>query len=174
MRDEKQLLLDEIKSKADTSKILMLLSYKNLNANTTADFRSELVKAGGEFTVIGKRVFRKAAEQAGIQLADVEMPGHVAFVTSAADPVDTTKAIFTFRKQNQDTIEVLGGQFEGQTCTAADFEQVANLPTQDVMRAQLLSVFEAPMSQTVSVMQALLTAPMHLLENKAKKEEAAS
>ena len=171
MKAEKQLLLDQIIEKTSASKVLMLLSYKNLDANVTANFRNGLLKAGGELTVTGKRVFRKAAEEAGIKLTDVEMPGHVAFVTSQADPIETTKAIFTFTKENKDTLEVLGGQFEGQNCTAKDFEEVANLPTQDAMRAQMLGLFGAPMSQLVSVMQSLLTSPIYLLDNKVKKEE---
>lgn len=171
MKAEKQLLLDEIIQKASGSNLLMLLSYKKLDANSTANFRSGLMKAGGELTVTGKRVFRKAAEEAGIKLEDFEMPGHVAFVTSDADPIETTKAIFTFSKEHKDTLEVLGGQFEGQNCTAKDFEEVANLPTQDAMRAQMVGLFQAPMTQLVSVMQSLLTSPVYLLDNKVKKEE---
>jgi large subunit ribosomal protein L10 len=170
MRPEKQLLLDEVKDKTVASKILMLLSYQNLNANVTANFRSDIIKAGGDFTVIAKRLFRKAAKDAGIVIEDIDYDGHIAFVTSKENPVDTTKAIYTFRKENKDTLNILGGLFEGQACKAEDFEAVAKLPTKDGMRSQMLGLFQAPMSQVVSVMQSLLSSPLYLLENKCAKE----
>ena len=44
------------------------------------------------------------------------------------------------------------------------------LPAKDEMRAQLLGLFEAPMSQTLSTMESLLTSVMHCLENKKDKD----
>ena len=51
-----------------------------------------------------------------------------------------------------------------------DLEIISQLPTKDVMRSQLLGLFEAPMSQTLAVMEALLCSVPHCLENKAALE----
>lgn len=170
MRSEKQFLLDDAESRVSTSGITVAFSYKGMNANTTSDFRDAIVSAGGSIYVMKKTMLVKAAKQAGLNLDLKELPGHIALMYSDEDnAVASTKALYTFKKESGGLLEVLGGKFEGQPCKADDFEKISKLPTQDEMRAQMLSVFEAPMAQTLSVVEALLTSVMHCLENKAKE-----
>jgi large subunit ribosomal protein L10 len=169
MRAEKQYLLDEIKEGIDNSNMMIVLSYQNLNANNTANFRKELEKTGGSMLVVKKRVFLKAAESSGYVLHHKNMKGHVGLVFSGDDAVTTTKAIYKFRKDNDNTLEILGGHFQKKICSSKDFEKVSKLPSLEQMRAELLGVLEAPMAETLSVMNALLTSVMHCLENKANQ-----
>lgn len=169
MRKEKQYLLDEMKECIDNSEMMVVLSYENLTANKTSDFRRELEKTGGSMLVVKKRVFLKAAEEAGFVLQQADMRGHIGVVFSSDDAVSTTKTIFKFYKDNDKTLEVLGGHFQRKICSAKDFEKVSKLPSLDQMRSELLATLEAPMAETVSVMNALLTSVMHCLENKANQ-----
>ena len=52
-------------------------------------------------------------------------------------------------------------------CSASDVEQISKLPSKEEMRAQFLGTLEAPLSQTLGVIEALLTTVMHCLENKS-------
>ncbi len=94
------------------------------------------------------------------------LQGHIAVVFANEDPVQTTKAIFQFCQENEEVLEVIGGRFEGAICSAQDVEQISKLPSKDEMRAQFLGTLEAPLAQTLAVMDALLTSVMHCLENK--------
>lgn len=167
MRKEKQLLLDEIKEKIESSNALVLTQYQSLKPNLSADFRMKLMKAGGGFAVVKKRVLLKAAEESGLKLDESALEGHIGVGFATQDPVAFTKAISEYAKENKETFAILGGQFEGKFCTADDVRAIADLPSQDVMRAQFIGLLEAPMSQTLSVIQALLTSIMYCLENKA-------
>jgi len=169
MRAEKQYLLDEMRESIDNSDMMVVLSYENLSANKTSDFRRELEKTGGSMLVVKKRVFLKAAEHAGFALEKTDMKGHIGVVFSSEDTVSTTKAIFKFCKDNESTLEILGGHFQKRICSPKDFEKVSKLPSLDQMRSQLLATLEAPMAETLSVMNALLTSVMHCLENKANQ-----
>lgn len=167
MRPEKQLLLNEIKDKIAGSKAIVIASYKRLEPNAASMFRTNLAKTGGGLEVVKKRVLIKAAQDAGVALDPALLQGHIAVVFANEDPVQTTKAVFQFRKENEEVLEVLGGRFEGAICSAQDVEQISKLPSKDEMRAQFLGTLEAPLSQTLSVIEALLTSVMHCLENKA-------
>lgn len=169
MRKEKQLLLDEIKEKLDQSSAIVLTKYEKLNPHLSLDLRKSLIEAGGAFSVVRKRVFLKAAAEAGIELTEEQLEGHIGVAFAYQDPVSMTKAVYSFAKENKDNIEVLGGQFEGKMMSAADMKALSELPSQDEMRAQFLGLLEAPMSQTLSVMEALLTSVMHCLENKSQQ-----
>lgn len=169
MRAEKQYLLDEIIEGIDNSEMMMVLSYQKLDANSTANFRKEVSKSGGSMLVVKKRVFLKAAESAGYVLKHKNMKGHIGLVFSASEAVSTTKAIYKFCKGNEQSLEVVGGHFQKKLCTPSDFEKISKLPSLDQMRSQFLGLLEAPMAETLSVMNALLTSVMHCLENKANQ-----
>jgi large subunit ribosomal protein L10 len=170
MRQEKSLLLQEIKDKIGTSKAILFASYKQMSPNLAANFRTEVAKTGGTFEVVKKRMLIKAAEQSGFTIDRGDLEGHIGVIFAETDPVQTTKYVFNFRKENEEIFAVVGGRFEGAPCTKKDLELISNLPSQDEMRAQLLGLFEAPMSQTLAVMDAALCSVLHCLENKAALE----
>lgn len=169
MRPEKQLLLDEIKGQIDHATTMVLTRYQRLNPNMAADFRTLVGNAGGNFEVVRKRILLKAAEKSGVTLDLDALQGHIGVVFTAKDPVQLAKEIYRFSKENEEAIEVLGGRFEGKLCSAKDVKQISELPSKDEMRAQFLGLLEAPMAQTLSTMDALLTSVMHCLENKSQE-----
>lgn len=169
MRQEKQLLLDEIKGKIDGASALVLTRYDRLDPNVSDGFRKALSAAGGSYAVVRKRVLIKAAEQGGIKLDTKMLKGNIGVMFAYDDFLSPTKALFQFADANKETFEVLAGHFEGQLRSAADVKAIAELPSQDVMRAQFLGLLEAPMSQTLAVMEALLTSVMYCLENKSQQ-----
>jgi len=172
MRQEKQLLLNEIKEKIDSSKALVLAQYQSLEPNISADLRASLEQTGAELEVVKKRILLKAAENAGIALNTFTMQGHIAVVFASQDPIPATKVIYQFCQDNEKNVEVVGGCFEGEICSAADVKQFSQLPSKEEMQAQFLSVLEAPMAQVLSVVQSLLTSVMYCLDNKSQQENS--
>jgi large subunit ribosomal protein L10 len=165
MRPEKQLLLDEIKNKMAGAKALVLTSYQRFEPNVVAGFRAKLNQMGGSLEVVRKRILAKAAQAAGVEINADELDGHIAVIFAEQDPIQTTKAIYQFSAENEQVLRVLGGRFEGALCTAQEIEMISKLPSKDEMRAQLIGTLEAPLTQTLAVIEALLTTVMHCLEN---------
>lgn len=170
MRQEKQFLLDEILKQIDKHSNFAIVQYAGITANTIAGFRNEIAKIGGDVQMVPKRIFVKAAATAGVKVDLALLPGHIGLVYSGQDPVEMTKAVVKFCKDSNNAFNVLGGHLDGKLHSAADVETLSNLPGIDEMRAQMLGLFEAPMSQTLSVMNSLLTAVIYCLENKSKQE----
>lgn len=169
MRKEKQLLLDEVKCHFDQYPAFLVISYRSLTANKANEFRCEIAKLGGNVEMVPRRMLCKAAETVGVRLDLQTLQGHLGVVFAATDPIETTKSVIKFSKANGQVIDVLAGQFEGQLYHAADVAKLATLPGKQEMRAQLLATLEAPMSQTLAVMEALLTSVMYCLEEKSKQ-----
>ncbi len=95
--------------------------------------------------------------------------GISALVFAGNDPFETTKFVFKFSQESDKAMEVIGGRFEGQLYNAAEMETLSKLPSKDEMRAQLLSVLQAPMAQTLAVMDAVLSSVVYCLDNKSKQ-----
>jgi large subunit ribosomal protein L10 len=170
MLAEKEIFLEEVKGKIDPSVGFILASYRGINANAFAGFRSRLVETGGDFFVMKKRVFVKAAKDLNLVYDVKELSGHVGLAFSKDNFLKMTKELYAFRKEFVNTVDVLGGHFEGKKCSAAEVEQISALPTQDEMRAQFLGLLAAPMTQTLGLIQAMLCSVIYCLDNKANKE----
>lgn len=170
MREEKQLLKQEIFDKIVKHPAFVVMQYAGLTANAANDFRREVRKMGGDVAVVRKRVLLKAAEDAGINMEFATLDGHIGLVFLGGDPIETTKFVYKFSQEREKAITVLGGRIEGQLYPGSDVEKLSQLPNKTEMRAQFLGLLEAPMSQTLAVMEALLTSVAHCLENKCKKE----
>lgn len=171
MKKEKQLLLDEIKEQIEQYGSFVIAQYTKVTSNSMNNFRGVIANLGGDVQMIRKTVFLKAAEQAGIDLKKQDLEGHISIVFAGVDPIETAKAVFKYSKENDNTLKVLGGRLDGELYRAKDVEMLSTLPGKDEMRAQLLSVFEAPLSHTLGTVDAILTSILHCLDNKAKKEE---
>jgi len=174
MRQEKSLLLQEIQEKIEGSKAFVLASYKDMNPNLAAAFRVNVAKTGGSFEIVKKRMLVKAAEKMGFALDRNLLQGHIGVVFAENDPIQMAKCVYQFRKENEEIFEVVGGHFEGKVCSAKDVELISQLPSQDEMRSQLLGLFEAPMSQTLSAVEALLCSVLYCLEQKVAESEQSS
>lgn len=168
MRQDKQLLLNEIKGQIDHYGSFVVMRYQGLTANKANSFRKEVGKLGGNVEVMRKRVLIKAAEAAGVTLDVKQLPGHIGLVYAIKDPLEMTKFVIQFSQDNNQALEVVGGRIDGQLYNAADVNTLSKLPGKNEMRAQLLSVFEAPMSQTLAVMDALLSSVVYCLDNKSQ------
>src|SRR3989344_3188107 len=118
MRAEKQLLLDEIKEKINSSNAFILTCYQKMDPNINSQLRMLLLKAGGEMEVVAKRILVKAAAASNVTLDPTLLKGHIAVVFTRQDAVQTTKVIFKFKKENEDIIEIIGGYFEGRLYSA--------------------------------------------------------
>ena len=96
MREEKQFLLDEIKEMIDGSSAMVLTKYQKLDPNLASQFRTLIINSGGDFEVVRKRIFLKAASASSISLDEDVLQGHIGVIFAKSDPVQVTKALYDF------------------------------------------------------------------------------
>ena len=171
MRPEKQILLEEIKEKIEGSKAIIVTSYEKLQPEISWRLNQALFSEKALFEVVKKRIFAKAMQESGIPVSLGKMKGHIGIVFVNGDIIESAKALYGFNRNNESILEILSGQLEGKYYSSSDIKMLSELPTQDQMRSQFLGLLEAPMSQTLSVMENILTSVMHCLENKSKKNK---
>ncbi len=169
MRQEKQLLLDEVKGMIEHYGSFVIMNYANVNANQVSGFRRQIAELGGDVQMINKRILVKASQGAGLELDVDALPGHIGLVFAGTDALQTAKAVLKFGKDTNNSVSIVGGRFEGQLYNGPQVVQLSALPGKDEMRAQLLSVLIAPMQQTLGVMDSMLCSILYCLENKSKK-----
>lgn len=165
MRDEKQLLLNEIKEKIDGSTSMIVAQYKKLPPNGSWALRHQLAKSGSLFEVVRKRVFVKAAEMSGVKLDESALPGHIGIVfVNQPDAIEPAKALMKFSDENGQSIDVLCGHIEGKIVPGAEIVMLSKLPGINEMRAGFIALLVGPMSHTLSVIEAAIAGPLSSTE----------
>jgi large subunit ribosomal protein L10 len=169
MRKEKQFLLDEVKSHLESFGSFVMISYQGIDANQMNEFRRDVRKMKGGVEFVKKRLLVKAADQAGVKLDLAHLPGHIGLVLAKEEPIEMTKRVFKFRDDTDKKVQVVGGRIDGAVMSGADVKTLSELPSKDEMRAQFLATLEAPMAETLAVMEALILSVVYCLDNKAKQ-----
>ena len=168
MRPEKNLIIDEIKTRVDRAPYVLLTDYTGMQVPQFNELRNRLSGAKAEYRVVKNSLTRIALKNAGMsELADM-LEGPTAIVVERGDAIAATKAVFEFAKTHVN-LKIKGGIFEGKVISAMNLKALAALPSREVLLAQLLGTLQAPMVNLVSVLQAPMRDLVGVLDQIAKK-----
>jgi len=173
MKQEKQLLLDEIKHQLDQSGAFLITEYKQLSAPKATKFRKELRGAKSHFEVVKKRLLLKLLEKEGIKLNLDSLPGHIGIVFAEKDILDACKKVLKFSEDNETPFNFIGAKIEGAMLSGQDTKKLALLPSLDVLRAQFVGLLVAPLAGLVTVFKAQMETVVSTLEAKVEEGQKA-
>ena len=154
---EKERVVDELTEQLRRSDSLIVADYRGLTNSELEELRAKLRPHGARLTVVKNTLTRRAAEAAGAEalLALLEGPTAIAFVEADGDPVAVAKALADTARQTK-IMSLRGGVMQGVPISGDEVEVLAKLPPVDVLRAQIVGVIVAPLTQLVG----LLAAPV--------------
>lgn len=171
MRQEKQYLQDAIIKPIEKHSAFVLMNYAKIPANSMNQFRRDIAAMGGTVKMTRKRILAKALQASGVEFSLDEFPGHVGVVFSGEDPMEGLKAAFKFCKDaGGKNASIIAGRLEGKVYNGQDVEMLSKLPGKNEMRSEFIATLEAPLSQTLAVMEAILSSVVYCLDNKCKLE----
>jgi large subunit ribosomal protein L10 len=156
-KSQKEKVVADLVERLRETDSLIVADYRGLTNAQLVDLRAKLRGSGARLTVVKNTLTRRAAEEAGAEaiLALLEGPTAIAFVEAEGDPVAVAKALADAAKDTK-VLALRGGLLSGQTLTGADVEELAKLPAPEVVKAQLVGVIVAPLTQ----LAALVAAPV--------------
>ena len=159
-RPEKAAVVAEVRDRLSASDAALLTEYRGLNVGEMAELRRSLRAAGGEYTVYKNTMVRLATAELGLDLADLLTgPTAIAFVGarsdgSAGDAAAVAKALRDFSRANRALI-LKGGVLGDKVLSPDDLVSLADLPSRDVLLAQIAGGFQAPLVKLAGLLQAL-------------------
>ena len=159
-RPEKAAVVAEVRDRLSASDAALLTEYRGLNVGEMAELRRSLRAAGGEYTVYKNTMVRLATAELGLDLADLLTgPTAIAFVGarddgSAGDAAAVAKALRDFSRANR-ALVLKGGVLGDKVLSPDDLVSLADLPSRDILLAQLAGGFQAPLVKLAGLLQAL-------------------
>ena len=173
----KQAVVAQLKEQLESAKGVVLTSYKGLTVAQATELRRELREAGVSYHVVKNTMLRIAAKEAGIEGIEEHLEGTTAFAFSTEDAVAPAKVICGFIKKNKledaEVLTVKVGMVEGKVIGVDEVKALAALPSREELIAKLLGSMNAPISNTVNVLQGVIRNAVYVLDAIRSQKESA-
>ena len=173
----KQAVVAQLKEQLESAKGVVLTSYKGLTVAQDTELRRELREAGVSYHVVKNTMLRIAAKEAGIEGIEEHLEGTTAFAFSMEDAVAPAKVICSFIKKNKledaEVLTVKVGMVEGKVIGVDEVKALAALPSREELIAKLLGSMNAPISNTVNVLQGVIRNAVYVLDAIRSQKESA-
>jgi large subunit ribosomal protein L10 len=153
-RPEKVAVVDEVKARLSSSSAALLTEYRGLKVGELAELRRTLRKSGGDYKIYKNTLVRFAVRDLGLDIDEATLTGPTAIAFVDGDAAAVAKALRDYSRTNTHLV-LKGGVLSGKALTADETRALADLPSREVLLAQLAGAFQAPLTKLAGLLQAL-------------------
>jgi large subunit ribosomal protein L10 len=162
--------VQDLKERLDGVKAVVLTEYRGLTVQQLSELRKQLRTVSAQYKVVKNRLARLAVGS-NLEPLKKHLTGPTGLVVSKQDPVAVAKALQAFVRTNQ-ALTIKAGYVDGQVLEPAGLKALADLPSREALRSQLVGALQGPLAKLVG----LLTAPqrelVYVLEQRGKTAAA--
>jgi large subunit ribosomal protein L10 len=172
-RTEKSELASELKDKFTKAKVALFADYKGLSATQADDLRRALRTTNTEVKVLKNNIARlvtkegKLGDSAKALMDTVVGPTLVAF--AYGDPAAAAKVIHKFAQDNE-ALKLKDSLMGDKKLGANQVEELAKLPSKEILIAKMLGTMNAPITNFVGVLAAVPRSLVTVLSAIEKKK----
>ncbi|MDW5444615.1 50S ribosomal protein L10 [Polaromonas sp. SM01] len=152
-RSEKQAVIDEVTGLAAKAQTLVIAEYRGITVADMTKLRSQARDKGVTLSVLKNTLARRAVAGSAFDVLSDQMTGPLIYGFSI-DAVAAAKVVADFAKTN-DKLVIRAGAMAGKVLDVNSVKQLANIPSKEVLLAQVCGLLMSPMSRTAVVLGAL-------------------
>jgi large subunit ribosomal protein L10 len=153
-RPDKVAAVEEALAKFSSSSAVFVAEYRGLSVPAMSRLRRDVGQAGGECKVYKNTLATLAARQAGVDAIAPLLVGPTALTFVHGDVAAVAKALRDFSRTNP-LLVLTGGVIGNSPLGPGDVAAMADLPSREVLLAQIAGAFQAPLVKTAGLLQAL-------------------
>jgi large subunit ribosomal protein L10 len=169
MRPEKASIVSDLAEKLNRSPFVLVTDYQRMKVDQFGDLRNRLAPAGAEVRVVKNSFLKRAMSDSGLPDVADKLSGQTAIVMGQKDVAPVAKILKTFAAEFK-VAALKIGVIDKSVLSAQEIEALADLPSREVLLAQLLGLLLAPATRLVRVLNEPASAFARLL--KAKEASA--
>ena len=161
-KEQKKNYIEEMTSKFESSKAVMVTHYQGLTMTQLDDLRAKMREHGIIFKITKNRITKIALKETSKKDLEKYFSGPTAAAISS-DPISTAKILTKFSKSNN-KLKIVAGFMDGKVLDEKEVSIIATLPTLDEARAKIVGILTTPAQRLVSI----LLAPGSKIANLAR------
>jgi large subunit ribosomal protein L10 len=170
---EKAGTIEELRQRLGGATAAVLTEYRGLTVQQISELRKQLRAVSAEYRVVKNRLARVAIEGSALASLRPHLTGPIGVVIARKDPAAAAKTLQGFAKTHP-ALQVRVGVVDGQLLDPQGLKAVADLPSRDVLRAQMVGAIQGPLAQLVSLLQAPQRELAYILAERGKQAPAES
>lgn len=164
-------VIEEIKEKISSSQSMVLVDYRGLNVAQLTELRKRYREAGVDYKVYKNTMMRFAFKELGLEEFNEFLKGPSGVAFGKDDPVSAAKITTEFAKTN-DKLEIRAGIVDGKVIGVEGVKALAELPSREVLVAQVLGGLNAPIQGFANVLQGTIRGLAIVLNAIVEKQTA--
>jgi large subunit ribosomal protein L10 len=169
MRPEKASIVSELSEALKRSPFVLVTDYRGMKVADFGELRNRLAPARAEVHVVKNNFLKLAMADSGFPEVGDQFVGQTAVVTGEADVAPVAKIFKTFATEFK-LAALRVGFVDRAVLSTAELETLAELPTREILQAQLLGLLLSPATRLVRLFNEPAAALARLLNAKAEKE----
>lgn len=169
--EQKKAVVNSIAEKLKSSCAGVLVNYQGINVTDDTALRKELREAGVEYMVAKNTLLKRAAESAEISGLEPSLEGATAVAVSENDYVAASRILCKFA-ENHEFFKIKSGFIDGKVIDSKEVNNLAKLPSREVLIAQVLGGLNAPISGFANVLNGTIRGLVVALNAIAQKQSA--
>ena len=151
-KEQKKSYITEMESQFQNNEAIMVTHYQGLTMSQLDELRAQMREHGIKFTITKNRITKIALEKTKCKELSNLFTGATA-VAFSDDAIMSARILSKFAKTNEN-LKLLGGIMGEEVLDQAAVQNVANLPTLDEARANIVGILATPASKFVSILLA--------------------
>ncbi|MCL2690006.1 MAG: 50S ribosomal protein L10 [Chitinispirillia bacterium] len=171
-RTERTSVIEELEKEFGGAKGIYVTNNHKITVEAVTKLRNELRKNGIRFIVVKNTLAKEACKKVGITSLDNYFKGPTAVAVAPKDGAVPAKILRDFRKEYKDLLEVKAAYVDGSLFVGDQATRLADLPSREVLLAQLLGVLKAPVGGMAGVLNGVLTKFVRTLDAVKEKKSA--
>ena len=164
--EQKTALVAALAEKLKAATAGVLVKYEGISVEDDTKLRAALRAAGVEYTVVKNTLTGRACDAADLSEMKQYLGGMTAIATSANDAVAAAKIMKEYAEKIE-TFEIRAGFVDGAVLDKAGVENLASIPSKEVLIAKMLGSLTSSLYSFARVLQAKIDK-----ENEAAPAEA--
>src|SRR6476620_8161658 len=171
MRPEKASIVSELSQALKRSPFVLVTDYRGMKVSDFSELRHRLAPAGAEVHVVKNNFLKLAMKDSGFPEVANQLAGQTAVVTGEADVAPVAKIFKSFATEFK-LAALKVGFVDRAVLSTAQLETLADLPSREILQAQLLGLLLSPATRLVRLFNEPASALARLLNAQAEKEGA--
>lgn len=172
--EQKKRITDEIAADLDGATTIYLTDFTGLNVGQMGELRARLKESGANFRVVKNTLALRALET--LELPDIaeHFNGPTGLVLAGEDPATPAKVVRDFAKEHDAKPVVKIGVVDRRQVLPDEIQKMADLPPRDELLASIAGGLTASVGGIAGALAAVIRDIALLVEEVAKKGEAAA
>ncbi len=154
-REQKAAAIEEVAQQITESEAIYAVDYRGASVPQAAELRARLREADATFRVVKNTLTERSADQAGAEPLKAYLVGPTAFTFVRGDVALAAKALADFRRTSG-LLTFKGGWMNGGTLSAEQVEDIARLPSRQVLYGRLVGMVASPLTGLASSLNGLI------------------